>query len=55
MKKKREMLKNERMKEVENQQVMNKKRKKQKLQQAVMCYVMPLLFVMSLTCNIMSI
>lgn len=55
LKKKREMLKNERMKEVENQQVMNKKRKKQKLQQAVMCYVMPLLFVMSLTCNIMSI
>lgn len=54
LKKKREMLKQERMKDVENQQVMNKKRKKQKLQQAVMYYVMPLLFVMSLTCNIMS-
>lgn len=55
LKKKREMLKQEKLKDIENQQVMNKKRKKQKLQQAVMCYVMPLLFVMSLTCNIMSI
>lgn len=55
LKKKREMLKQEKLKDIENQQVMNKKRKKQKLQQAVMCYVMPLLFVMSLTCNLMSI
>lgn len=55
LKKKREMLKQERMKDVENQQVMNKKKKKKAIQQAVMCYVMPLLFVMSLTCNLMSI
>lgn len=54
LKKKREMLKRERMKDVDNQQVMNKKRKKKAIQQAVMCYVMPLLFVMSLTCNLMS-
>lgn len=55
LKKKREMLKQEKLKDVENQQIMNKKRKKKAIQQAVMCYVMPLLFVMSLTCNLMSI
>lgn len=54
LKKKREMLKKERMKEVENQKVMNKKNKKKAIQQAVMCYVMPLFLIMSLTCNIMS-
>lgn len=55
LKKKREMLKQEKLKDVENQQIMNKKRKKKAIQQAVMCYVMPLFLIMSLTCNIMSI
>lgn len=55
LKKKREMLKQERMKEIDNQEVMDKKKKKKAIQQAVMCYVMPLLFVMSLTCNLMNI
>lgn len=55
LKKKREMLKKERMKEIENQKVVNKKNKKKAIQQAVMCYVMPLFLIMSLTCNIMTI